>query len=218
MNRHAKTLPSFLLLALLVACSGGDATAPSDSQPASTAPRASAPDEESRAASPSGAPMQSNVPASAAASAAGQPTDALLAVELTDVRSGETFTLGDLAEASGPVLLETMAVWCSNCRAQQQEVVSAHEAGDFASVSLDVDLSESPEDLAEYADREGFDWHFAIADAELYRALQDRFGVASTNPPSTPLIIIGADGTVTPLEFGRGTRGAEELLAELGAG
>jgi thiol-disulfide isomerase/thioredoxin len=202
MNRPAKTLPSVLVLALLVACSGGDATAPSDSQPASTAPRAT------------GAPLPSNVPASGA----GQPTDALLALELTDVRSGETFTLGDLAESDGPVLLETMAVWCSNCRAQQQEVVSAHEAGDFASVSLDVDLSESPEDLAAYADREGFDWHFAMADPELYRALQDRFGVASTNPPSTPLIIIGADGTVTPLEFGRGTRGAEELLAELGAG
>lgn len=214
MNRHAKTLPSFLLLALLVACSGGDATAPSDSQPASTAPRASAPDAEPRAASPSGAPMQSNVPASSA----GQPTDALLAVELTDVRSGETFTLGDLAESNGPVLLETMAVWCSNCRAQQQEVVIAHERGEFTSVSLDVDLSESPEDLAAYADREGFDWHFAMADPELYRALQDRFGVASTNPPSTPLIIIAADGTVTPLEFGRGTRGAEELLTELGAG
>jgi thiol-disulfide isomerase/thioredoxin len=202
MNRPAKTLPSFLVLALLVACSGGDATAPSDSQPASTAPRAT------------GAPLPSNVPASGA----GQPTDALLALELTDVRSGETFTLGDLAESDGPVLLETMAVWCTNCRAQQQEVAIAHEAGDFASVSLDVDLSESPEDLAAYADREGFDWHFAMADPELYRALQDRFGVASTNPPSTPLIIIGADGTVTPLEFGRGTRGAEELLAELGAG
>jgi len=218
MNRHATTLPSFLLLALLVACSGGDATAPSVSQPAPTAPRASASDEESMPVSPSGAPMQSSAAASASASTAGRPTDALLAFELTDVRSGETFTLGDLAEASGPVLLETMAVWCSNCRAQQQEVVTAHEAGDFASVSLDVDLSESPEDLAAYADREGFDWHFAIADPELYRALQDRFGVASTNPPSTPLIIIGADGTVTPLEFGRGTRGAEELLAELGAG
>ncbi|MBA3586967.1 MAG: hypothetical protein H0W41_04925, partial [Chloroflexi bacterium] len=88
--------------------------------------------------------MQSNVPASSA----GQPTDALLAVELTDVRSGETFTLGDLAESNGPVLLETMAVWCSNCRAQQQEVVIAHERGEFTSVSLDVDLSESPEDLA----------------------------------------------------------------------
>ncbi|MDQ3689237.1 MAG: TlpA family protein disulfide reductase [Chloroflexota bacterium] len=214
MNRHAKTLPSFLLLVLLVACSGGDATAPIGSQPPSTVPAVTSPDEGSITASPTEAAMESSAPASVA----GEPTDALLAVELTDVRSGETFTLGDLAEADGPVLLEPMAVWCTNCVAQQREVVTAHETGDFASVSLDVDLSESPEDLAAYADREGFDWHFAMADPELYRALQDRFGVASTNPPSTPLIIIGADGTVTPLEFGRGTRGAQELLAELGAG
>jgi hypothetical protein len=144
--------------------------------------------------------------------------DALLAVELTDVRSGETFTLGELATDHGPVLVEPMAIWCSNCRAQQREVVRAHELGSFSSVSLDVDLSEAPEDLASYADREGFDWYFAMADAELYRSLQDRFGVAVTNPPSTPLIIIEADGSVRPLEFGRGIRGAEELLDELGAG
>jgi hypothetical protein len=116
------------------------------------------------------------------------------------------------------VLVEPMAIWCSNCRAQQREVVRAHELGSFSSVSLDVDLSEAPEDLASYADREGFDWYFAMADAELYRSLQDRFGVAVTNPPSTPLIIIEADGSVRPLEFGRGIRGAEELLDELGAG
>lgn len=169
------------------------------------------------------APVTSSAeaPSAAAASAsteASQQTDALLAVELTDVRSGQTFTLGELAEAGGPVLLEPMAVWCSNCREQQREVVGAHETGSFTSVSLDVDLSEAAEDLAAYADREGFDWHFAMADADLYRALQDRFGVAATSPPSTPLIIIGADGTVRPLEFGRGTRGAEELLSELGAG
>jgi hypothetical protein len=144
--------------------------------------------------------------------------DALLAVELTDVRSGESFTLGELAADHGPVLVEPMAIWCSNCRAQQREVVRAHELGSFSSVSLDVDLSEAPEDLASYADREGFDWYFAMADAELYRSLQDRFGVAVTNPPSTPLIIIEADGSVRPLEFGRGVRGAEELLDELGAG
>jgi hypothetical protein len=48
--------------------------------------------------------------------------------------------------------------------------------------------------------------------------LQDRFGVAVTNPPSTPLIVIERDGTVRPLEFGVGTREAEELLSELGAG
>lgn len=208
MNRSARACASLVLAVVLAACSGATSPQPSASAPAT---RVAAPTQPLAATSPS-------VTTPASSSAPSQPADTLLAVELTDVRSGETFTLGELAASSGPVLLEPMAVWCSNCRAQQQEVVSAHQTGTFSSVSLDVDLSESPEDLAAYADREGFDWHFAMTDANLYRLLQDRFGVASTNPPSTPLIIIGADGTVRPLEFGRGTRGAEELLAELGAG
>lgn len=206
MNRSARTCASLVLAVVLAGCSGATTPDPSASAPATGG---AAPTQPLAATSPSG-----TTPASPAPSL---PADALLAVELTDVRNGETFTLGELAEASGPVLLEPMAVWCSNCRAQQQEVVSAHQTGTFSSVSLDIDLSESPEDLAAYADREGFDWHFAMTDANLYRLLQDRFGVAATNPPSTPLIIIGADGTVRPLEFGRGIRGAEELLAELGA-
>jgi len=147
----------------------------------------------------------------------GVSADPLLDVPLTDVRSGQSFTLAELAQ-EGPVLLEPMAVWCSNCRAQQHQVKRAHETGSFVSVSLDVDLSETPEDLAAYAGREGFDWRFAMADASLYRLLQERFGVAATNPPSTPLIIIETDGTIRPLEFGAGTRSAEQLLAELGAG
>lgn len=175
--------------------------------PATTSPSAGTPE-----------PTASGEAESLAPAAPSAPADELLALALTDVRSGEAFTLGELASESGPVLLEPMAVWCSNCRAQQHEVVRAHEAGTFTSVSLDVDLSESPDDLAAYADREGFDWHFAMADEGLYRMLQDRFGVAVTNPPSTPLIVIESDGTVRSLEFGVGTRGAEELLAELGAG
>jgi thiol-disulfide isomerase/thioredoxin len=160
----------------------------------------------------------SAVPASARASAAASAAaDALLAVALTDVRSGESFTLAELS-ADQPVLLEPMAVWCSNCRAQQHEVKEAHAAGSFVSVSLDIDLSESAADLASYADREGFDWRFAMADADLYRLLQERFGVAVTNPPSTPLIVIEPGGVVRPLEFGQGTRSAEALLAELEGG
>lgn len=171
-------------------------------------------------ASASASPSSTAAPTDGVAEspAASQPADALLAVELTDVRSGETFTLGELAAADGPVLLEPMAVWCTTCLSQQREVVQAHEAGHFTSVSLDVDLSESPEQLAEFADREGFDWRFAMADAGLYRTLQDRFGVGVTNPPSTPLIVIEPDGMVRPLEFGRGVRSAEQLLAEVGAG
>ena len=168
----------------------------------------------------SGQPSRAPVATASAAvtpSEDGVPADPLLDVPLTDVRSGRSFTLAELAQ-EGPVLLEPMAVWCSNCRAQQHEVKRAHEIGSFVSVSLDVDLSETPEDLAAYAGREGFDWRFAMADASLYRLLQERFGVAATNPPSTPLIIIETDGTIRPLEFGAGTRSAEQLLAELGAG
>ena len=153
--------------------------------------------------------------ASPAATATAAPGDPLLAVELTDVRSGETFTLAELAAEDGPVLLEPMAIWCSNCRAQQHEVVEAHAAGDFTSVSLDVDPTELPNDLAAYADREGFDWAFVMADADLHRLLRDRFGVAATNPPLTPLIVIEPDGTVRPLEFGVGVRSEEQLLAEI---
>jgi hypothetical protein len=210
MNRTAPFAPLFALTVLLAACGAGEPAA--SPEPVATA---TAMTESPATPAPAATASSDSAPASA------DPTpvpDALLAVELIDVRSGERFTLGQLAAEAGPVLLQPMAVWCSSCLSQQREVARAHESGSFTSVSLDVDLSEAPDDLARYADREGFDWHFAMADPALYRALQERFGVAVTNPPSTPLIIIGADGGVRPLEFGRGVRSADDLLAELGTG
>jgi hypothetical protein len=205
---------SLALLLMLAACSSSSSlsTAPDESLPAvSETPAASEVPSERASTSPASEPTE---PAASEA-----PQDALLAVALTDVRSGEEFTLGELAADAGPILLEPMAVWCSNCRAQQHEVKRAHEEGAaFTSVSLDVDLSEMPADLAAYADREGFDWRFAMADAALYRLLQERFGTSATVPPATPLIVIESDGTIRPLEFGVGTRSADQLRAEIGAG
>ena len=210
MNGMHRTLVLLVLSLVLAACAATESPQQATSQPAS-APMSPLPS--ASAEPPASAAASDEAPSPSASVSA----DALLATTLTDVRSDETFTLGELA-ADGPILLEPMAVWCTNCRAQQHEVKRAHEAGDFQSVSLDVDLSETPDALAEYADREGFDWRFAMADASLYRLLQERFGVAATNPPSTPLIVIEPDGTVRPLEFGRGTRSAEQLLTEIGAG
>ncbi len=210
MNRAQHTLAPLAISVLLASCAAAATPTPGGAE-TPAAPSGSPEVTASQPPSSSSAATDSPMPSETA------PTDALLDATLIDVRSGETFTLSELA-AGGPILLEPMAVWCSNCRAQQHEVRRAHEAGDFQSVSLDVDLSETPDALAEYADREGFDWRFAMADATLYRLLQERFGVAATNPPSTPLIVIDPDGTVRPLEFGRGTRSAEQLLAEIGAG
>lgn len=138
----------------------------------------------------------------------------LLEYELVDVRSGERFTLGELA-ADRPVLLETMAIWCTTCLRQQREVVQAHAIIDFHSVGADVDPNEEADDLAEYAEREGFDWRFVKADAQLVQLLTDRYGFGVTNPPSTPTFVV-ADGRIRALEFGR-VRSAEELVTELGS-
>lgn len=125
------------------------------------------------------------------------------------------FTLGELA-AGKPVLLEMMAIWCTNCRAQQHEVVAAHGLVGFESVSLDIDPNERPGDLADYSAAMGFDWRFAMANQTLATALRDRFGPAVLNPPSTPMVLLFPDGSVRALEFRQYS--AAELAAEIAAG
>jgi len=191
---------------LAVACSG----------PASSEPGAQASD---GAASGGPSAFPASEPAAGGSSGpsdAATAADPLLTYELVDVSTGATFTLGQLA-AEKPVLVETMAIWCTTCLAQQREVVSAHGSADFHSVGIDVDPNERAEDLAEYAVREGFDWRFAMADPQLVQLLTDRYGFGVTNPPSTPTFVVSAEGGIRALEFGR-VRSAQELTAELAAG
>jgi thiol-disulfide isomerase/thioredoxin len=133
-------------------------------------------------------------------------------VALEDVRTGAEFTLGDLA-AEKPVLLEMMAIWCTNCRAQMHRVVEAHGIADFHSVGIDIDPSEQPADLAAYVEDQGFDWPFAMATADLVGLLRAEFGDLVINPPSTPMAILYPDGSIRQLEF-RGYD-VDELVAAL---
>jgi thiol-disulfide isomerase/thioredoxin len=205
---------------VLVACSQpaqrsaeGDPTA----TPATEATTAQTPAPSPVQADPTESPHAAATPHSTPEDTAGPlDVDPLHAVALVDVRSGETFTLGELASEK-PVVLEPMAIWCSSCLAQQRQVAAAHDAADFHSVSLDVDPHERAPDLARYADREGFDWHFAIAEADLANELSRRFGNGVLLPPLTPKILLFPDGSVRALEFGR-IRDADEIVAELAAG
>ncbi|HJT63954.1 MAG TPA: hypothetical protein VJ839_04210 [Candidatus Limnocylindria bacterium] len=200
----ARRLGGLALLLVVVACQPTAVGNAPTGTPSGQAPSADA--SFSQVPAPSQAPSGGSSPLT---------SDPLHLVELVDVTSTTTFTLGALA-AEGPVLLETMAIWCVNCRAQQHEVVAAHDLVDFHSVSLDVDPNERAEDLAEYSAAMGFDWRFAVATADLAAALRDRFGPAVLNPPSTPMILLLPDGTVRALEF-RG-HSADELAAEISAG
>lgn len=213
MSARSRLLVAALVVALAVAgCTSAQPTATPGLPSAAESTAPSAPGDSGSAAATTPA---SEAPATPSPTASGLASDPLHQVTLTDVRTGTDFTLGQLA-ADKPVLLEAMAIWCTNCRAQMHRVVEAHASGDFHSVGVDVDASEVAGDLAAYVDEQGFDWPFAMADAELANLLRDRFGNGFLFPPNTPMAVLLPDGTVHALDFGG--LSVEELLAELGAG
>jgi cytochrome oxidase Cu insertion factor (SCO1/SenC/PrrC family) len=105
------------------------------------------------------------------------------------------------------VLVETMAVWCSNCRAQQEEIRGLESAmmeqtHDLVIVSLDIDPNEDAAMLKKYVQAAGFGWTFATAPAELIRTIGNTYGDQFLNPPSTPVLLIDREGIAHPLPFG----------------
>ncbi|MCI0521121.1 MAG: TlpA family protein disulfide reductase [Chloroflexi bacterium] len=134
---------------------------------------------------------------------------------LTDVRSGANFAIQDFK--GKVVMVETMAIWCSSCKRQQEQVKAFHQAlgmnKDLATIALDIDPNENGEDLKAYADRNGFDWTYAVAPAEVARELAQLYGDQFLNPPSTPIVVIDRHGEAHPLPFG--VKSAEDLMAFL---
>ena len=198
--RSARLGGALAILVALAGCSGSDAGA----TPAASAPESDVPAASSPPATATASPGPTASPDDPAPTPTPTPVafdDALLAIELQDVRSGETFTLGELA-ADAPVIVETMAIWCTNCRQQMHQVTAAHELADFHSVSIDVEPAEIAEDLVAYAEREGFDWPFVLADAALATALRDRFGTEVLFPPGMPKLLVRTDGSVELLPLG----------------
>ena len=134
---------------------------------------------------------------------------------LTHAHTGETFTIADLK--GKVVLVETMAIWCSNCFKQQNQVKALHEMigerDDFVSLGVDIDPNENAEALKAYTDKNGFDWLYIVAPAEVSRELGQRYGDQFLNPPSTPMLIIDRHGEVHLLPFGIKT--ADSLLEAL---
>src|SRR5690606_13578148 len=133
----------------------------------------------------------------------------------TDVNSGEAFTINDLK--GNVILVETMAVWCSNCFKQQTEVKSLHETlgerDDFVSLGMDIDPNEDAAQLKSFVEGNGFDWKYVVSPAEVSAEFASLYGGQFLNPPSTPMLIIDRKGVAHPLPFG--IKSADELLKAL---
>jgi len=136
-------------------------------------------------------------------------------IEMTDVQTGETFTINDFA--GKVVLVETMAMWCPNCIVQAHEVRKLHDMldnpEDLISISLDVDVNEDAASLKEYSEKYGFEWRYAIAPLEVARALGNLYSAQYLNPPLSPMLVIDRDGEVHQLNYGQ--KSAETLLESI---
>ncbi len=148
-----------------------------------------------------------------------QPPDeipAWMQYELTDVRTGETFRIGDFL--GKPILLESFAVWCPTCLSQQMEIQKFHaaRAEEVVHISLDTDPNEDADKVREHIERYGFNWRFAVAPAELTQALIDEFGLKVVGAPRAPMVLVCEDGSSRFLRDG--VKPVEELLAEVEKG
>ena len=138
-----------------------------------------------------------------------------LTASFTDVNSGQTFSISDFKDKV--VLVETMAIWCSNCFQQQGQVKTLHnllgERDDFVSLGVDIDPNENAEALQVYTNQNSFDWLYIVAPTEVSREIGQLYGDQFLNPPSTPMLIIDRNGEVHLLPFG--IKSAESLLEAL---
>jgi len=130
---------------------------------------------------------------------------------LTQATSGASFAIQDYE--GKVVLVETMAVWCTTCFAQQQQIQELHNllgmAADLVSISLDIDPNEDNAVLKSYVEKNGFDWTYAVAPKEVAREIGLLYGDQFLNPPSAPMFIIDRHGEVHPLPFG--VKSADDL-------
>lgn len=140
-----------------------------------------------------------------------------LDIQLKDIRTQETFTIGQFV-GEKPILLESFAVWCPTCTQQQNKVKQLHdELGDsFISISLDTDPNEDEDRIVEHLDRNGFDWRYAISPIDLTQSLIDDFGIGFVNAPSAPVILICEDGNARKLE--NGLKSVDVLKQEINRG
>ncbi len=148
------------------------------------------------------------------------PTDKLapawMDVELTDVATGQTFKISDFE--GKPILLESFAVWCPTCLAQQKEIkkVRQSEGEGVIHISLDTDPNEDADMVREHMERNGLDWYFAVSPVELTQALIDEFGLKIVAAPRAPVVLICEDQSTRFLRSG--VKSADELASEIEKG
>jgi len=222
-SKHDLTGGLVLVLVLLTACAPSATSAPEAMMKETSTPEAmpmgDAPTDESMMmteAPMAESTMMGEMPAGESMAATPASSTGMadwLGTPLMDVTTSAPFKISDYH--GKVVLVETMAVWCTNCRAQQEEMRGLQsqmmeKTNDLVVVSLDIDPNEDQATLKKYAEATGFEWTFAVAPQDLVRTIGNTYGAQFLNPPSTPVLIIDREGAAHPLPFG--LKSTEDLV------
>jgi thiol-disulfide isomerase/thioredoxin len=123
--------------------------------------------------------------------------------ELTDVRTGETYTLNDFKGER--VVVEAFAVWCPKCTAQQKTIMDIRSQGedDVIHVNLNLDPSEDEDKVRSHIESNGFDWYYSVAPSSMGQALVESFGAGVASAPTIPMWIICEDQSFEFLDRGQ---------------
>lgn len=81
-------------------------------------------------------------------------------------------------------------------------------------VSVDIDVSESAEQLRRYSEGEGLRWRHALATRAYLNAAADRFGTGALNPPSDATLVINTKGNVEAHFGNKSEQRIRDLVAQ----
>lgn len=126
----------------------------------------------------------------------------ILTTKLKDVATQKEFSISDFKGKK--VLLETFAVWCGNCKQQQQEIKKLHAETreEVIIISLNADPNEEEEAVRKHIEENEFDWYYAISPKQMTDDLMDKFGFIILNAPASPIVLICEDQSYSLLPSG----------------
>lgn len=134
-------------------------------------------------------------------------------ITLVDVATSESFSINDFSDKT--VLLESFAVWCPTCLAQQNELAKLTDE-EIIHISVDTDPREKAQQVLSHRNANGFDWIFVVAPEDWSRSLVADFGISSVFAPGAPVILVCDSENARIL--GPGVKSPDTLREEVAKG
>jgi thiol-disulfide isomerase/thioredoxin len=130
------------------------------------------------------------------------PELAWITTSMTNVATGQRFTIKDLADLGKPVIIHSFAVWCPGCSMQLLEATKLQTAypDKYTIVALDIDPNENADKVKRHQQTNNFKGIFTTAPTNVTRSLVNAYGPGIIQ--SIPQTIIICGKTATYLEDG----------------